>query len=257
MRDCVILGAGRSGTSLTAGLVASAGRHHLGDRLLAANPSNPMGYYEDAEVNAINEELLAPLLPHRPEGPAGGEPRHRGIPREGERWLARLSPRAEPRPDRRLVGRIAALTRRRPFCYKDPRFCYTLGAWRPWLAGVLFVCVVRHPAEVVTSVMRELSDPGENPPLGVTPSEVYAVWEAMYRRVLERHSRSGDWLFLHYQSLLEGPGVAALEEALGVSVDGSLVSPGLRRSLPHGEMPPPLRRLYARLCELSSIEAVA
>src|SRR5712692_8846296 len=62
MRNCFILGCGRSGTSLTAGLFAQSG-YFMGDHLYVGDEGNPKGYFEDREINGINEGLLAQLLP--------------------------------------------------------------------------------------------------------------------------------------------------------------------------------------------------
>jgi Uncharacterized protein conserved in bacteria len=62
MRNCLILGSGRSGTSMVAGTLASAG-YFIGDNLYPRLASNPKGFFEDPEINAINEDLLARILP--------------------------------------------------------------------------------------------------------------------------------------------------------------------------------------------------
>src|SRR5262249_31665720 len=74
-RNCLILGSGRSGTSLLAGTLRLAG-YYMGEHLIPADASNPKGYFEDDEINAINEGLLAQVTP----------PRSR--PASGWRWLA-------------------------------------------------------------------------------------------------------------------------------------------------------------------------
>src|SRR5690349_12501793 len=115
-RNCLILGSGRSGTSMLAGTLCGAG-YYMGEHLVPANEANPKGFFEDDEINAINEALLAPLTPRR-------------RPAYGWRWLASVpvgTPFACP-PE--LGQRIQAQTARAPFCFKDPRFCYTLPAWR-------------------------------------------------------------------------------------------------------------------------------
>lgn len=81
-----MLGCGRSGTSLVAGLFART--HEMGSRLLAPDPANPKGFFEDRAVNAANERLLAPY-------DAFSSPGRRPL-REGERWLAVLAPGTVP-----------------------------------------------------------------------------------------------------------------------------------------------------------------
>src|ERR1700726_1587163 len=70
MRNCIILGCGRSGTSLASGLLAGSG-YFMGDHLYPPSEGNPKGYFEDQDVNAINEDLLEPVIPARPAGRIG------------------------------------------------------------------------------------------------------------------------------------------------------------------------------------------
>jgi hypothetical protein len=57
-RNLFILGSGRSGTSMVAGLFRNAG-YFMGDKLHEPRHSNPLGFFEDAAVNNINESILA------------------------------------------------------------------------------------------------------------------------------------------------------------------------------------------------------
>ena len=55
--NCLILGAGRSGTSLTALLLERAG-YHVYQTAVPPDEGNPFGYFEDTEVLAANEAIL-------------------------------------------------------------------------------------------------------------------------------------------------------------------------------------------------------
>ena len=57
MRSCLILGAGRSGTSMTAGLLRHSGAF-FGFEMLGASPANPRGYYEDRLLNITNNLII-------------------------------------------------------------------------------------------------------------------------------------------------------------------------------------------------------
>ena len=52
-----VVGLGRSGSSLLAGMLHKFG-FNMGDRLIKADSGNPSGYYEDMELLGINEEIL-------------------------------------------------------------------------------------------------------------------------------------------------------------------------------------------------------
>src|SRR5438067_12472105 len=111
MRDCLVLGSGRSGTSLVAGVLHQSG-YFTGHDLLPASPTNPRGFFEDREVNAINEALLERVLP----GPPLARVRHPFFPdrpRFGQRWLAALPPEtAIPPPSNGLKNRMSRVVAR-------------------------------------------------------------------------------------------------------------------------------------------------
>ena len=65
MVNLIILGSGRSGTSLVTGLFAKAG-YNQGTRLSGPNEGNPKGRFEDRQVNYTNEIILSQVMPDRP-----------------------------------------------------------------------------------------------------------------------------------------------------------------------------------------------
>jgi hypothetical protein len=71
---------------MAAGVLGKAG-YFMGERLFLADEGNPKGYFEDEEVNAINEELLAQVVPARPSGIIG-DFFFRSRPIHLQRWLA-------------------------------------------------------------------------------------------------------------------------------------------------------------------------
>ena len=85
--DLFVLGCGRSGTSLVAGLFRNAG-FHMGDNLYRPRPSNPKGFFEDVAVNGLNDDLIGRLLPGRPSGDLSGY--GWDVPNCKQRWLGRL-----------------------------------------------------------------------------------------------------------------------------------------------------------------------
>ena len=87
MKNVLILGSGRSGTSMVAGTLSKAG-YFMGERLYKPRESNPKGFFEDPEINGINEALIAKVVPHRP--PLIGKWLFHERPIEGQRWLAHV-----------------------------------------------------------------------------------------------------------------------------------------------------------------------
>jgi MoaA/NifB/PqqE/SkfB family radical SAM enzyme/tetratricopeptide (TPR) repeat protein len=240
-KNIVILGSGRSGTSLAAGLFARAG-YFMGDALYEPRDANPKGFFEDAEVNSINEELIAAL-------PA--EARHGEALEHGQRWLARVRVGTTWASTPAIERRIAALTERTPFCFKDPRLSYTLPAWRPCLRDTLHVCVFRDPATLVQSILRECRSMPYLQDLAMSRERALAIWGLMYRHILEHHCREGEWLFLHYDQCFDRAVLDRLETLSGARLDRTFPDRALTRSHPDFLVPQEAEDLYRRLCGLA------
>ena len=238
MRDCVVVGCGRSGTSLAAGLLARAG-YNCGEDLLPADDGGPTGFFESHRVNAVNEALLAPH-----DGELLDRSGYSRPLRHGERWLAVLPADAEPTASTELRGAMREALPPSPYCCKDPRFGYTLEPWRPLFAGALFVCVFRHPLATAASIAREVRY-GD---LSVDKATSVDIWAAVYGRIVGRLRHHGDWLFVHYDQLLDGNGVKRLATALGAPLDRSLADPALRRSTADTAPPAHTAAAYEELC---------
>jgi hypothetical protein len=256
MKNVIILGSGRSGTSMVAGSLRLAG-YGMGAGLKAGTPSNPLGYFESEEINGINEALLRPVVaglagkpvtPWRLPHPSLGTDQH---------WLACLPPEigVPALPD--VEPRLAAAAAREPFCYKDPRFCYTLPVWRPHLAGrsVVYVCVFRQPGRTVSSMITDCSERDYLKRLPLSPAFMWQVWIQMYDRILREHRRRGKWLFLHYDQAAAGSGLARLGRLLEAPVDLSFPKPSLKRSPDLAGVPRRARVLYWKMKMLSWLPA--
>lgn len=254
-----VLGAGRSGTSLLAGLFRHSGLF-MGDAGYKPREANPTGFFEDREVNAINEALLAPLLP--PSAGSCGERDAPDVPGEGQRWLARLPLEVPVRADAELERRIRALYARGPSCFKDPRFCYTLAAWRQALPEAdrersRYLCVFRDPAVVASSVLQELRTAPYLADLVISVEEVIEVWCLQYRHVLEHHAGHGSWLFIAYEQLLQPDGLERLAAFSGHALDRTLPRLQLQRSRPLGGVPAAAQALYRELLQRAAAPSPA
>ncbi|MFO7534595.1 MAG: hypothetical protein R6X19_02755 [Kiritimatiellia bacterium] len=252
MKNCLILGSGRSGTSMVAGSLRNAG-YNMGAGLKEGTPSNPLGYFESAEINDLNEALLAPVaaglagrpvtawkLPHPPLG-------------TDQHWLACLPPEAGVPSVPNLESSLAAAAARTPFCYKDPRFSYTLPVWRPHLAGpeAVYVCVFRQPGRTVNSILKDCGERDYLRGLPLPPAYLWQVWIQMYDRVVRVHRRRGKWLFLHYDQVAAGGGLRRLARFLEAPVDAGFPTPALNRSRDRGNVPRQARVLYWKMKMLS------
>jgi len=246
-----VLGAGRSGTSLVAGLFRRSGLH-MGEAAYKPRQANPHGFFEDREVNAINEGLLARCLPQRVESGACGQ--GHDVPGEGQRWLARLPAEITPLATADLTSRISAVLAKGATCLKDPRFCYTLPAWWAALepgARVRHLCVFRHPSVVATSVLHECRSAPYLANLAISPELIFANWCLLYRHVLQKHARSGAWLFIAYDSLFQASTLDRIEAFSGHELDRELVDPALNRSRAEQRISPEAEMIYLQLLECS------
>jgi len=250
LRNCIILGSGRSGTSMAAGILGAAG-YFMGDHVYPPNPTNPKGMFEDRDINALNEDILSIALPE------GGEHPDVDHPRRWQRWLARIPLDADLSATGVIEEGISRLVIREPFCFKDPRFSYSLPVWRPFLKDAVYVCVFRDPASTVESMLRQARKVRHLEGFQISAADAFAVWTMMYRHILERHSRSGAWLFLDYESLLCSDGLQRLRGFTGACVDATFPERHLRHAYGHEitGIPEEALDIHRRLCERAGRES--
>ncbi len=254
-RSCLILGTGRSGTSMLSGLLYEAG-YYFGENLYPGRPTNPKGFFECALVNRLNEELLRSGDDADTAYTRSFSARQPGRPRKnpglGRRWLCALE--APVSADHTPVAareRIRQLAARQPFAYKDPRFCYTLPAWEPHLPpNTVFLCIFRHPAVTVASILKEVQTMSYLQDLDLDTDVAHAIYRLQYAQVLRYAAqRPEQFVFVHYQQILQGDGIARVSERLGVPLTPRFVDPRLQRSRPAVPAPVETLQVYQRLCE--------
>lgn len=248
MKNCLILGSGRSGTSMVAGSLANTG-YFMGKHLLPALKSNPKGFYEDREVNAINENLIAQILPKQSFF-LGRRPFHDRL-RKNQLWLSRIPVDTQIPCTTRISRQIERLVNQEPYCFKDPRFSYTLPCWRPFLKNTGFVCVFRDPASTAVSIVKECRTRPYLRNVSFSFDRALEVWTLMYSHILQTNCKEGGWIFLHYNQFLMEEGPKRLERFTGATVDRSFPDPSLRRSNSKAPVPDETMRLYNQLCDLS------
>lgn len=251
----MILGTGRSGTSMLGGILHKAG-YFMGDKLYLPRESNPKGFFEWKEINRINEDILSVY--------GGGFisrikkrlfKKHTVFaPGKNQRWLLSLPPHVPvTHCDTSLEERIKAVVQRGPFCYKDPRFSYTLPVWRRFLGpGSAFICVFREPGVTVASIMKECAAREYLSNLSIDGKSAYNVWRHMYTRILQyRDGEDGKcFFFVHYNQVYDGTALPALADFLGTALDHDFVDKALKRTTA-GDAPPvpaDVQNIYTRLC---------
>jgi hypothetical protein len=133
---CVITGYHRSGTSLIASLLQSAGLD-IGSNLLPGNDTNKNGHFEDMEILGFHEQVLA----------SQGFGPHGFLHEQAVHVPRRLRTAARVLVQARMNGA-------RPWGWKDPRTVLFLDFWRKLVPHLKFVLLFRHPGEVLDSLFR-------------------------------------------------------------------------------------------------------
>lgn len=217
-RLLIILGMHRSGTSTLAQALARAGAP-MGDRLMReAAPDNAEGYWEDADIVALQQGFLTAV------GCPGHDPAAIGA--DAGRWKTHEAYAPT------LAAMVDILRRRfgdrRLFAFKDPRSPALLGLWREASAIVgcelHFTLAIRRPGDVAASLEARN---------GLAPVVGELLWLRSVRDSLDGLS-AGDIAF-PYEAWFEQPArmAGAIERLLGGL--GLAADPGFspRRDLRH------------------------
>ncbi len=157
----VITGMHRSGTSLTASLLQSAGLD-VGQRLLMENDSNPKGHYEDLDFVNFHEDVLDAQGLH-----TAGWVLDRSIP-ISEILLPQATNLLERNNSKSLWG------------WKDPQTVLFLDFWQHLIPTAKFIFVYRQPWEVMDSLFRR-----GNPTFVKNPNLALEVWQHYNQLILE------------------------------------------------------------------------
>lgn len=238
--NCVIVGCGRSGSSMLAGSIYNSG-YHIGGEGHRPDEGNPKGYFETKLVNSTNDNLLF-------NSPYTGFT-------EGSRhgWLATfpLDQKFKIQPDTKQ--RILMATANKPFCLKDPRFSYTLPVWRPFLQNTKYICLFRHPSQVINSILSKTKKYGNN--FYIDKSMCYDIWFTMYKHILEKHSKEGEWLFIHYYQILFSNGLDKISEFLNTKIKKDFIDKNLCRSeISEENLPFTIKKIYNQMCDIAELE---
>lgn len=221
---------------MVAGALSDSG-YFQGGALHAPRAANPRGFFEAASVNSLNDTLLRGLRPKLPDG---------------QGWLCALEDdEVLPSPSPAVTAQMRSLTQRVPFCFKDPRFSYTLPLWRPHLPPDCgLIAVFRHPLLTATSIVEETRRASYLRGRALDLDGALAVWAAIYRRILsEMDDGLQPWLPLHYDQMLDGTGPQRLRDFLGAPINDQFADRTMRRPPPAGTLPAEIAELYDALCE--------
>ena len=166
----VIAGMHRSGTSLTASLLARLGVV-LGDRLVPQDRANPRGYFEDLDIVRFHQRVFARLLPEKTKGHAdwGWTPDAQVTAGQLAKW--------QPEAQALVQARMRSGTL---WGFKDPRATIVLDFWQPLLPNPVYVAVYRSPTLVADSMQRLAA-----PVFLRHPEYAWPIWQLYNQRLLD------------------------------------------------------------------------
>lgn len=246
--NCLILGAGRSGTSLAGMLLERAG-YHVYTNSYPPDDGNPLGYFEDLEVIQLNDSILAPFYCSKWRRFLRLVTRKPNIMGTGA-WLLDLNPRLLNSVclSSEQAAKFRKLFARAPFAYKDPRFSFTVSALAPIIPkNTVYLCVFRHPVQVVESTKKHALQSR----IIVDDKYSFGLWESHYRCILQHHHQNnGKWLFVSYDQLLNGEAISRIEQFLDIQLDRSLGKRELKRNRTVGRLSGRVAEIYNRLNRL-------
>ena len=227
IRPITVLGMHRSGTSCLTGLLEDAGVW-LGPVSKHA-PFNLKGNQENSEIVALHDDVLAD------NGAQWDRP-----PMHASQWQAQR------------IGTLGRILERypkdKPWAFKDPRSCFTIGAWKQALPQLQFIGTYRHPVAVAMSLHQRN---------GMAMERGVELWLRYNRQLIDLKERFGFRLVcfdLDPAAYLEQ--VAYLFQGLGLTFPPSALSffdAGLRKQTPNpsATLPSVATDLYRYLSDLS------
>jgi hypothetical protein len=241
----IITGMHRSGTSLAASLLQSAGLD-IGQKLLDGDSGNPKGYFENIDFMRFHESVLYSL----------------GIDRIGWTLEENISP-PEYFVDiaNVLIRDNASFTH--SWGWKEPRTTLFLNFWGDLLKEAKFLFVYRAPWEVIDSLYRRGDDIFHHHP-ELAPK----VWMSYNKKILDFYRSCPDrCLLTNINSIISDP--ASLTETIKEKFGISLATPdsglydctSLKRQVSQSQRPGIVQRhfpeVFALYCELNSTAGIA
>lgn len=247
MKNCLIFGSGRSGTSMLSGILHDAG-YYMGENLYHPNEANPKGFFENGTINGINEMILSCY-----------QSDERFNRSRFQRWLMVLDSNIKVKcKDAVVINEIEEETSQPfPFGYKDPRFSYTLPVWLPYLPNdTKLICIFRKPQDTVQSVVKECVTADYLDDLFVNEEYLYSMWENVYKRILNYEERiQKNIIYIHYNQVFDKEVINKLSNILEVELDNSFADIELKRTNVKMEyVPQQCVDIYNELCRRSNYD---
>jgi GT2 family glycosyltransferase len=195
----IIAGMHRSGTSLTASLLQSAGLF-IGERLMGAGHGNEAGHFEDLDFYDFHRRAL----------------RAAGLVDDGFVQASRVDfPKSLEQEARQLISARESLGK--PWGWKDPRTVLFLDSWHRLLPHALNLFVFRAPWEVVDSLYRRSDEVfGLNPKLAL---DAWYLYNVRVKQFVQRHATTS--LVYDLSQIIAEPTdvIAAIRKRCGIQLE--------------------------------------
>ncbi|PSF38935.1 hypothetical protein C7H19_02450 [Aphanothece hegewaldii CCALA 016] len=181
----IITGMHRSGTSLTASLLQSAGVN-IGQELMSASQGNAKGYFENLDFVDFHEQVLIA----------------QGFAKEGwtlnkditvpENYLEKARQLIQNNQNDSVWG------------WKDPRTTLFLSFWSKWLPDAKYIFIFRSPWEVVDSLFRRGNSGDEI--FTHNPNLALELWQSYNQIALDFYNNYPEkCVLLHLNTITENP----------------------------------------------------
>jgi len=208
--------------------------YYMGDYLYPPRISNPKGFFEDKEINRINELILENydglIQNGQKEISRTYSPYN---PRFGHRWLSFIPfDTTITCKTQTVLNDIFYYTEKQPFAYKDPRFCFTLDVWKQYLPSeTIIIAMIRNPLYTVQSVLDECKRANYLNDFYITKQIAIDLWINYYNRILKLIKEGKYKIFvIDYDKLIKKQVLNKLSELLGTSLRNDFIDISLSRS---------------------------
>ena len=208
----VIISMHRSGSSLTASVLQSAGLH-IGRKLIQGDENNIKGYYENLDFNDFHRRVLA----------------SQGVDENG--WTLQEKIEVEDRFREEAKEIVAQASVSSVWGWKEPRTTLFLEFWADLLPSANFLLIYRSPWEVVESLYRQNHSLFKD-----QPELAVKLWKHYNQKIINFYNHSSSrCLLVNTKTLIQNPAasIEAINQKFKLHLappDASIYDPSLFRS---------------------------
>lgn len=240
-RSVLVSGSGRSGTSLMMGCISHNYKNTGTKPVFRDDTSNPKGFFEDADINFLNDRILETSGVTLPgDKKDGREYRHGGWINKQKITELKINPGQ--------ITQIKQFTYSKPFCYKDPRFSFTYPLWKELIDDddLVLIVIFRHPSKTAVSIIKEPTPKK----IHMTYKDALEIWYRQYSNIFDFNHEKGKILYIHYDQILRKE-LGPLERLLNIKVNYGFIDPKLNRSAER-DVPKKYKEMYDLLISKSN-----